>query len=71
MPYSINSQYEHGQKAIIVYAEETCHDFEEFYQWEEKETARKATEDNKEWFREGTRDKDLHYVGCRLWEGSF
>lgn len=70
VPYSINHKYEHAPKVSIAsYYEENTYDFEEFYQWEEKETPRKTTEENKEWFKEGTRDKDLHYVGCRLWEG--
>ncbi len=40
--------------SIVSYYEENTYDFEEFYQWEEKETPRKTTEENKEWFKEGT-----------------
>lgn len=70
VPLSTNWKYNPPKPVTIErYEEENIYDFSEFRQWEQKESLQKAEQERTDWFADGTRDHDLHYVGCRLIEG--
>jgi hypothetical protein len=70
VPFSVNWKYEPPKDvAINVYNEENIYDFSEFEEWELKPLHVQTEQQRDDWFKEGKRDHDLHYVGCRLIEG--
>jgi hypothetical protein len=70
VPFTQNWKYSPPRPvAVQSYEPENTYDFEQFFEWELKESNLHGQHDEPEWFKEGRRDNDLYYTGCRLIDG--
>jgi hypothetical protein len=71
VPYTKNWKYTPARQITVIrYEPENEYALGGFRQWELKDASGQPQETKRDdWFAHGTRDKDLHYIGCRLVEG--
>lgn len=70
VPFTQNWKYTPARPVTVQsYEPDNTYDFEQFFEWELKESSLHDQHDEFEWFKEGRRDNDLYYTGCRLIDG--